>query len=251
MSIKDKLKKIKAAFDAAPAPAAEPAPAPVMKTVGYNLADGTAVYLQVEDDGSGLDVGDKVFSDEAMTMPLADGNYKAAEGDFSFDVVAGAVSAVNDPSGTGIGTPIQKAAPAAAEPAEPVFKADDLKTPAQMLAAFEKFEGGVPDIQSLSVMVKALMGNVFGWQIAEQANKTAQAQAISVYQTGFESQKVTIDKQDKVIKELFAIVEDLANVPTTDPVDVPKSAKTEKFEKKQSRLESIAAGVSELRKNYN
>lgn len=240
------------------APPADPAnpPAPKTVTVGYNLDGGSAVYVSKEEGKEGIAQGDKVFSDEAMTTPLADGSYKSAENDFSFTVSAGIVSEVKDDAGMGIGTPIQKAAPAtdpaaSTDPAPPMFNAEDLKTPEQMLAAFEKFEGGAPDINTLAVMVKALMGNVFGWQIAEAANKAASQQAIAAYQQGFEKQEQTIAKQDLIIRELFAVVEQLATTSTEDPIEPPKSAKAEKFEKRSERLEKLAENFKNLKKEQH
>lgn len=257
MTIQERLKLIKAAFSTEPAPAADPVidPAtPAKVTVGYNLDGGTAVYVSKEEGKEGIEVGDSVFSDEAMATPLADGTYKAAEGDFSFTVAGGIVSEVNDATGTGIGTPIQKAPPAAdpvIDPAAPMFTAEDLKTPEQLLSAFQKFEGGTPDINSLAVMVKALMEYSFGWQMREAQEKANRDAAIASYQQGFTEQKATIEKQDKIIKDLFAVVEQLATTPTADPIESPKTSKSEKFEKRSERLEALAENFKKLKANNN
>lgn len=256
MTVSEKLLNIKKLFfNQEPAPEPAPEPAKLSKVVGYNVDGGVPVYVSKEEGSEGIAVGDMVFSDEAMTIPYPDGSHKI--GDFGFTVSAGAVASVEDPEGKGAGTPIQKE-PAPEPVVEPAPVAATsvfakLDTPEEMLAAMEKFDEGTPEdkMSNMALMVKALMGNVFGWQIAEAANKATQSAAIAAYQTGFEAQEKTIKKQDEIIKEMFSLVEQLVKAPVADPVDAPRDAfRKQKFQAKEDRLSSLTSTIQELKNKH-
>jgi hypothetical protein len=117
MSALDKLNQIKVYLGITPAPpAAEPQMVNDDAVVNsYAVDGGQPVYVNNSDDGiSGIDKGDALWADEAMTQPYPDGAYKVTGTNFGFTVAKGMVSDISDPDGTGAGTPV----PDEAEPAD-------------------------------------------------------------------------------------------------------------------------------------
>lgn len=276
MDVKEIFKKIKAAFDA-PIPPAPPAPAPpappagtaAMTSCSYNIDGGTPVYVNIADDGiPDIDMGDAVFSDAAMTVPYPDGTYKVTGTAFGFTVAAGTVSAVDDATNAGPGTPIEGAmakppappAPAPAAPA-PVAAAVPI-TQAQMEIMFAKFATGTADerITNLEIMCKALMECNYGCQIREasedaavQAYKDSVASMVAGLmassQTAIDEQKAINTKQQETITGLFELCEKLAEIPTTEPLTLTgnKKEKFDRTEKREQKYETIAAAIKEMK----
>lgn len=215
---KDLLARIKAAFLGEPAPVVPPAVAPPAAATNPTPCsfpvDGAAnVVVDISDDGlPDIDQGDKVYSDTAMTIPYPDGTYNVTGTTFGFTVSAGAISAVNDPTATGPGTPVDAtmSAPVTAPvPAPPTFE-DRLK-------ALEAKVGAVPAGMATEVQLQ---------------EATAQ----------FGSQKETIAKHEKTITDLFALVETLLGEPTAEPVTLTdaQKAKFKKTEDREARYEKYA-----------
>ena len=76
---------------------------------------------------------------------------------------------------------------------------DPLSTPAEMQAAIQKLAdtSTSPDLQKMSLILKAVFENVFGYQIREQSEKANREAAITAYQLGFASQANEIDALKK------------------------------------------------------
>jgi hypothetical protein len=243
--VEEALKKVKEIFTQLAAPVQTPPVVPPAQAAGapagnasntaqYNVDGGAPVFVNISDDGiAGIDAGDPVFTDAAMTIPYPDGTYKVTGTDFSFTVAAGSVSAVTDPDQKGAGTPVQAAAappvqqqppivPPAAKPVPNFSTQENIK---KELEAFnEKFSnGGTPDIESLAIITKALFENVFGWQLQEAQRKADQEAAMQTYLQNFTKQETIISKQKEALDGLLNVVEELAHVPNDNPIDKPKT----------------------------
>ena len=270
MTAKEILLKIKGMFDAPPAPAAPATPAPSgMTSCSYNVDGGAPVYINIADDGiPDIDMGDMVYSDAAMTVPYPDGSYKVTGTSFGFTVTAGAVSAVDDATNAGPGTPIESAmaqppapvAPPAPPPPPPPIAAAVPITQAQMEAMFAKFATGSTDerISNLETMCKALMECNYGYQIREaseeaavQAYKDSVALQVSTLmansQKAIEDQAAINAKYEETIKGLFELAEQLVQVPTADPVTLSGNQKA-RFEKMNAREERLSKMAEALKK---
>jgi hypothetical protein len=269
--VEEALKKVKEIFTQlaapAPIPAAQVVPAPAgapagnaSNTAQYNVDGGAPVFVNISDDGiAGIDAGDPVFTDAAMTIPYPDGTYKVTGTDFSFTVAAGSVSAVTDPDQKGAGTPVQAAAapvvpapvvPAPAPAAKPVPNFSTQENIKKELEAFnEKFSnGGTPDLESLAIITKALFENVFGWQLQEAQRKADQEAAMQTYLQNFTKQEGIISKQKEALDGLLSVVEELSKVPTDNPVDEPKTIFGKKdLKTKEERMSRIVSEIKELR----
>lgn len=203
MTAKEKISALKKLLFGDHEPAPAPAPLPEeMPGTAYKLADGTEVMVDKLEVGGKVTVGDQ---------PAPDGEHTLEDG----TVLA---------TSAGLITEVRKVAPVE----------DKLETKEQMYAALEKFaEGAGPDQQKLVVIVKALFENVFGWEIRHEQEKAAREQAIADYKSGFEEQKQKVETLEKVNKELFAIVEHIADteiVPPAEPeVEWEKMTPLQKF----------------------
>lgn len=274
----DILKRIKAMFDApdpsqgAPSngqPSGVPATNPASpngaaaKTAQYNVDGGQPVFVNISDDGiADIDQNDTVFSDAALSVPYPDGTFKVTGTDFSFTVMGGVVTAIDDKDGKGAGTPVQAAPAASPAPAAPVAQAaapalPNFSTQESMKAELEKFKGkfangGSPTLSDLAIMVQALFENVFGYQIAQ----VTAAEAIASYKDSFAAQDKVIreqneklQKQETILKGIFEIVEQIAELPAGSPVETPKKASVfhrQPLEDKEKRMISINAGLKKL-----
>lgn len=139
---------------------------------------------------------------------------------------------------------------------------EDMATPQQMMAAMQKFVAGTPDINSLTLMVKALMNYCFGYDIRRAQEQADSAAAIAAYQSTvapaladmtmmksqFEAFKAA---HEPAMKLLFETVAEVSGKPTGALPEPPKmkfahleptkpGAKGEKFaETHQRYLDSL------------
>jgi hypothetical protein len=231
MTAKEALIKIKAFFDAPPAPPTD-AP-PVAQTVSAYLVDGAGpVYVDNSDDGiADIDANDKVYSDAGLTTPFPDGTYNVTGTTFGFTVAGGMVTAVNDAAGTGPGAPV---APATlAKPATPPPPAATPPPPPVTLSA--------EDVQAMYAKFNA--DNI-------APVKAALASAVTLMEAAskkIEEQEKTIVKYGEVIQSMFDFMEALAKEPATDPKTVPPQKK-EKLDK-AAKIEEKFQKYAEILKN--
>lgn len=213
---KDLLAKIKSMFLGEVPPVAAPIVAPVVAAVptpcAYPVDGGVNVVVDISDDGlPGIDQGDPVFSDTAMTVPYPDGTYNITGTQFGFTVAGGVVSAINDPSAMGPGAPVAPAvAPVtAAVPVAPTFE--------ERLAALESKVNVVPAGMATEI------------QLQEATEK-------------FSAQEEKITKNEVVIAGLFDLIEQLLKEPTAEPKTLTdaEKAKFKKIEDKDSRFARYA-----------
>jgi hypothetical protein len=263
----------KAVFDspAVPAPAGPTAPAPTSTSsvFSYGVDGGGTIYVDCSDDGiAGIDVADNVFSDPAMTIPYPDGTYNVTGTNFGFTVASGAVTNVTDADGTGPGQPLETAAPAAAaapptppapvNPAKPSvpptttqMAAAQLPDATQLAAMYAAFATGSSDdrLANLELVARALMEYSFGWQIREAQQKAIADQAINIYKQDLVTAQAALAKQEEKLKAMFNMMETLVEIPSEDPKTLtgPKKEKFERVQKKEDRLEKLAADIKQMR----
>lgn len=278
MTVKEIFAKVKALFDDTVTPDTSTAVAfsyPVDGTTG-------TVYVDCSDDGiAGIDQGDKVYTDPALTIPYPDGTYNVTGTQYGFTVSAGSVSAVTDAAGTGPGVPLEQSmakppvppvapppppAPpvaAAAPPVPPVPITPTAKmaemTPESVASFFAAFATGTPEdrIANLELVCKALMEYNFGWQIREGQQKVTTDQAIEVYkqdlataQASLATSKTAMAKQEAKLAGLFELVEQLVSVASADPKTLSQAQK-DRFEKSKTKEERMAAMAEAIRKSKN
>lgn len=182
------------------------------QTAMYNVDGGAPVYVNISDDGiPGIEQGDSVYTDAAMTIPYVDGTYNVTGTTFGFTVAGGFVSAVNDPTGMGAGTP---ATPAAA--AAPPAGAPPVDPNAQFAAQFKELQ------------------TQFG------AHQTAFAAQVQLFKT----QQAQVDK-------LINIVGQLASMEAGEAAEPGKGSFREQLEEKgQKRSDKIANIAAAFKKTF-
>lgn len=192
-TLKDRLDKIKGAFEvlAAKFNAAEPTPTPdpipAKMSTEYKTADGQTV-LSI----SALEVGGDVMVGETAAP---DGTHTLEDGTVIV-TVGGKITEVKG--------------------VEPVI--EEMKTPAQMMSAIQKFAepGTNPDLQKMATILKACFEYSFGWQLREEQEKATRDAAIATYKAGFA-------EHQKVNKELMELVVELSEKSIVAPVEKQKS----------------------------
>jgi hypothetical protein len=169
-----------------------------IKLASANLADGTPIYF----DGT-LDVNVAVFSDEAMTQPLADGEYEMEDGSKVY-VAAGVVTQVE---------PADNAAPAAENPANQPALSLTREDVAQMVDA--RFAEIMNEITNLKTAMEPIMKS------QESFSKKEEVQA--------------------ALKKIGEIEEKLSSTPATDSITSKKvSPLSEKFVSDVERVKAFA-----------
>lgn len=260
MTAKEILAKVKALFDlpAAPpaAPAAPPAGTATPAPCSYNVDGGQPVFVDISDDGvPDIDMGDKVYTDAALTTPYPDGTYNVTGTQFGFTVAAGSVATVTDVAGTGPGTPVAAvAAPVTAAVPPPLTMEQRVAaiesmlgkignapaptgmstdkdivtlTPEALQGMYAKFGTGTTEerFTNLEIMIKALMECNFGYQIRQgleneaiQAYKDSVATQVAslVASTAkFEAQQLKISEQDEKIKKQDELIKGIFELAET------------------------------------
>jgi hypothetical protein len=171
------------------APAAVPA-----EFKEYPLKDGTSLSIDK------LEVGGAV---QLAGAPAADGEYELADGS-KVQVAGGLI--------VELASPVEDTLP------------EEMKTPAQMMAAIQKFAepGAAPDLSKMAVVLKACFEYCFGWEIRRAEEEASRATAIEAYKTGFENQKKAVDELITMVAELHK--------PVGDPAEQPQNFKNQKQE---------------------
>jgi len=260
MTLKERFKLIKAAFDgtppAPPVPASTPAPAP-SPAAGkiYKLQDGTEISIS--------QAGDLPAAGDMVTIngaPAPANTYMLEDGSTIVVDATGAITTY-----TAAPAPAPPPAPPAPAPAPP----QPVTLSAEQVAAmYAKFAVGTPEerLAGLEVMVKALMECNFGWKIREgkenQAievykDTIAATPAVSIEQMSSvfakaekaDEQAKTIVRHEETIKGLFELVEKLVDMPGAEPKTLTGSKKEsfERTKKKEEYFESIAASLQQLK----
>lgn len=235
--------------------------------INYSVDGGDPAFLDVSDDNlTDIESGDAIFTDEALTTPYPDGTYTVTGTDFSFTITAGVVTSVTDPNGTGAGTPNAAADPVTVDPAAapamaaPVttpavtattqLKAEDM-TPEGLNAIFLKFATGTPEerIANLELVCKALMEYNFGWKIQEAQTAKTVSDAINAYNTDLKTVQTMAAKHEKILPELFDLVDTFAEAPVADPTTLTgnKKDKFDRANKREKTLERVAENIGKLR----
>lgn len=150
MNAKEILAKVKAVFDGTtviPAPAPVPEPQPAKLATNFPVDGSSPVYV----DGTTIEAGTAVWSDEGMTMPYPDGTFKITGKEFAFTVGGGVVTAVE-------GT-LDAAAPA--PPVAPMLPT---------LPQFEAMEKEVAELKKQNAQLQELLNKVN--LLAEKHEKT-------------------------------------------------------------------------------
>lgn len=220
MNASEILKKVKDLFTAPPIAAAAPPapteaePAASANVISYGIEGGQPVFLDVSDDNIvGIDANDKVFSDEALTMPYPDGSYKVTGTNFMFTVSGGVVSVVTDPDGTGAGIP----------------------TPDEVEPVTTGLESA-PNQPTIDTKITDLENRVDA--IKKMVMPAGMAQMV-------EDQSKIITRHEETIKGLFELVEKLVEMPTADPVTLtgPRKERFEKEKVKDERMKKMAEQI--------
>lgn len=201
----------------------------------------------------------------------ASGEYEANDGSTikvgEDGVISEIVAAPTDAgSTTATTTTVSDAAPAQMSvqlSATEVLKAEQIE------AIQAQFAVGTPEerIARLETLMKPLIEYAFGYEIRESQTKAMREQAVAIYKEGFEAVeseevnklKLELSKVDEtsgklkeVVKEMFEIVEHLANVPASDPVETPKlSFSQQKVKDRETRLKEIADATKQYREKQN
>lgn len=262
MTAKELITKIKGLFDDQTVPPPAPAPAPLAAPVGtpYTLQDGVTV-ISVIQAGDTPAVGDMVTINgapaSASTYTLQDGSTLTTDATGTITAYTAAAPVTVDPLDAAKPVVPAPAAPATpAVPAAPPAKFE--MTPEGAKNILDAFDTGTPEDQlaNLKVVCRALMEYNFGWQLREAQQKATADQAIAIYKTdlatanlAMSSQKSTIDKQEEKLKAMFELMEQMAAIPTADPITIPEHKK-EKFEKqksRESRLDNLGKAIGELK----
>lgn len=267
MKVSEILTKIKALFDAAP-PVAPADTTATGSTVTYKTVDGADVIVTLTDPTKNVEpaVGDKVT---VAGAPAAEGDVTLEDGTVISVDATGAITQIQEP-GEPVTTDLNKDKPAptpapAPAPAPVQMATHDLDTPEKVMALYNsfntKFAAGTPEerIANLELVAKALMESCFGWQIREAQQKAATDQAIAIYkndlataQAAVTAANVKMAAQDKIVRELFAAVELMAEVPTAEPKTV-SPAKTEAIARnkaKEDRFAAITASIQKVKVAY-
>lgn len=225
MTAKELLAKVKAIFagEPGPAPAAAAAPPSTITTTptpikicSYPVDGGGPVFVDISDDGiADIDLLDKVYSDPGLTADYPDGVYKITGTDFGFTVTGSTVTAIDDPNGTGPGTPISDpnamSAPVTVDvPPPPTLE--------QRISAIE------------TELVK-LRTPVMPTGLAMQAD--------------LQAANLKIAKHEETIKGLFELVEVLCKEPEADPKTITgnKKVQFDRMTKRDERLQRIGEAL--------
>jgi hypothetical protein len=207
--VQEILKNIKQLFEAAENP---------IQLKEYKLADGTAITCDKLEVGGVAKVGD---------APAAAGEYKLEDGSSITVGEAGAITAV---------TPKQ---------VEP----EDMSTPEGIAKAYAKFAEGTIDLAGVSTILKALMEYSFGWQLREQEEKAAKEAAMKVYKDTLAVTQGQVEQQTALLKQMFALVTEMAGAPISDPPPNPKKkfsfGKVDDRNKVVSKYQEAAAKLKE------
>lgn len=231
------LARIKALF------ASEPGSSDASVTVvSYAVDAAQPVFVDISDDNlPDIDAGDLVYMDEAKSAPYPDGTYTVTGTDFSFTVVAGAVSAVSDPNGTGAGSPQAAAEPVTAtvEPiAATVEPAASSQQPFSADEIVGKFSVGTPEerIANLEAMCKMLLESIK----AQETQFQQAASGIALAANSVKPVQVMTERHEKILPDLFELVETLVNEPAGEPITLPENKKNSFLKAKEDRINNFA-----------
>ena len=210
--VHDILNNIKQLFDAAENP---------LTFNEYDLADGTKISADKLEVGGTVKVGDAV---------AAPGEYALADGSSVTVGENGVITAV---------TP------------KPV---EDMSTPEGMRKAYDKFATGSPEerLGNLEMVAKALMEYSFGWQLREQEQKATAEAAMKVYKDNLAATQATVVSQNEMLKQMFALVSEMAGAPVGDPpINTKKKSSFSNVEAKNKSLEKFQAAASKLKEEWD
>ena len=116
----------------------------ILLSLRLRLSDGTSIFVDTSDDGvADIDEGDAVFTDEAMTIPVADGDY-TLEDSRDFTVASGVVTVIAADPAAETAAPAQAAAVAAEAPRQMSAQAKLKVAVARADAAEAKLRAHVP-----------------------------------------------------------------------------------------------------------
>ncbi len=242
------LEKIKAVFNTGdpviqPAqPVVQPAAAaPVtLAAKPYKLKDGTDISISQA--GDTIAVGDSVI---VNGVPATEGTLMLEDGTtLSIDATGKITLIVQpEPVTTDLNTTTLQPTTPAPVIVAPVLAVAIPKTPEELKTLLDSFANGSPEerLTNVELVAKALMENVFGWQIREAEQKANAEQAINIYKTGLATTQAQLEKHEQTIKDMFALIEVLVKEPMTDPVTLTPNKK-EQFDRSNNinkRLEQI------------
>jgi hypothetical protein len=245
-----------------------PQPVPVDPIV-LTTADGVSVSVDK------LEIGGKAT---VNGMPAPAATYVFTDGSTLTTDATGTITAVTTAT-----TPVQQAAPPAPAPAPaptpapaPVQTApaphtmesqasvlkfsldskDENKTPEGIDKMFAQFASGTPEerIANLEIVAKALMEYSFGWEIRRAKEESEKAAAIKIYTDQLapmaqqmETQKKTIEAQQKVITDLTTLIEEEFEKPVSNPPHPTKtSISFSGIVKSKKGIEKYAAAAQQV-----
>jgi hypothetical protein len=224
------INKIKQLFADMPIPAAPVESNEPTNSVVMNTTDGVEVVV------------DKLATGGKATIagqPAAAGTYVFTDGSSIVVDTTGTITTYTAPAVPATPPPTipdptldaKQNAPAQVTQPNPAkmskqFKFSDIKKTEEIETMFAAFATGTPEerISNLELVCKALMEYNFGWEIRQAKENTDKQAAISIYtnelstvQAQMKSQKETIEKQQGIIVQMFALMEEFSKEPVANP----------------------------------
>lgn len=239
-------------------------------TISTTTSDGKAVIVtKVDTNATEPMVGDSVTVDGVLPAAgdiiLADNStvtvdetgkitaIKEAD-DIPASTVDPGAAATNPPAATTAGVIMAKTEKFAGHIAKLTkFDANASVSADELQDMFAKFAEGTPEerIANLEIVCRALMEYSFGWQLREAQAKQTTDQAINVYKNSLQPVQALAAKHEKIIPELFTLVENVVELPQNEPetISEKKKSKLLKQDKIEEKFNKITDALKELKEN--
>lgn len=143
--------------------------------------------------------------------------------------------------------PVQQPAAMQYEITEELMKAEGIQ------ALYAKFAVGTPEerLANMELMMKAVFEYCYGYEIRRVKEEAAKQAAIAIYvenlkgaELELKSHKEKIELQEKVMKEMFALTEELANSTIAEPPGGNQTEKKFSFSKVTESVKGEKRGIA-------
>lgn len=204
-------------------PAQAPANVQATDMVSVKGADGVEYFVEKIEVGAVMNKKNEA----GETVPVDAGSYDLEDGTKVTVAQGGVIESIEKPD---------EAAPAAEPFAEP-------NTAEQFEKAVDAFDAaqGEDRLNKMGLILRALVKNVFGWQLEEQKRKAEMEEAIRIMQEGFEVMKKDESTKAK-FEAIFKAIETISDIPGEESV---KDFKATPFKKDDSSIrEQLRAAMN-------